>query len=383
MSDLKVVVCPNCLQKYRVRATQVGRRAVCKTCGQRFKIAEDQKIDDDTIFGWVTADDPAGNSVLGGTGILTPPPAEKPAAAAQWRRPPPPDRPRVKFDRIDEIGAYFEFPAFVLDDPDLRCAFPHRCVHCLTPKDLTVHVMIWGDKLPRSDALRLNEAESRTVRKLDELMARDPLEWFDKLDPIGVLPPPYSNPFPYYVCGQCSPIGEVICHVLDHEGIEHCQVAIANLTIAVDFYRNNGGRKEPAYQKILVASRLQQDNQWQQLPFAVRAKISQWFTQDEGESFLGYYPDEAFSRSETGTAGLILTDRRMVYKKYASRREYKLDAAGTLFIEATRAAANIEISQEGERDAMVTIKPLAAGNLARRLGEAATTWQIRVTTSDS
>lgn len=383
MEDLKVVVCPNCLQKYRVTADRIGRRAVCKTCGERFKIAEEREIDDDTIFGWVTADDPAGNSVLGSTGIMASPPTEKPAADQQWHRPSPPDRPRVRFERMDEIGAYFEFPAYLLDDPDLRCSFPHRCVHCLTPKDLSVHFMIWGDKLPRSDALRLNEMESRTVRKLDQMVSRDPLEWFEKLDPVAVLPPPYSNPFPYYVCGQCSSIGEIVCHVLDHEGLEHCQIAIANLAVAVDFYRNNGGRKEAAYQQLLVASRQQKDDQWQKMPFAVRAKISQWFTQAEGENFLGYFADEDFSRSETGTAGLILTDRRMVFKKYASRREYKLDAAGTLFIEADKAAANIEISQEGERDAMLVIKPLAASSLARALGDVATAWQIRMTTTES
>ena len=86
MPDLKVVVCPNCLQKYRVSADRIGRRAVCKTCGERFKIAEEREIDDDTIFGWVTADDPAGNSVLGSTGIIASPPTDKPAADQQCPR---------------------------------------------------------------------------------------------------------------------------------------------------------------------------------------------------------------------------------------------------------------------------------------------------------
>ncbi len=381
MKDLKVVVCPNCMQKYRVPPDRIGRRAICKTCGEKFKIATEQQIDDETIFGWVTADDPAGNSVMGSTGIMTSM-TDTPAPPKQWRRPPPPEIPRVRFDRIDEIGAYFEFPAHLLEDPDLRCSFPHRCVHCLIPRDLSVHFMIWGDKLPRSDALRLTDVERRTDRKLDELMAGDPVEWFDKLAPVSVLPPPFCNPFPFYVCEQCSAIGEVICHVLSHKGLEHCQIAIANLTIALDFYRNNGGRKEPAYQRLMVAGRQQKDNQWHRLPFAVRAKISQWFTQYKGENFLGYFADEDFSRSETGTAGLILTDRRMVFKKYASRRDFKLDTTGKVFIEANKAAANIEISQKGERDAMLTIKPLAASSLVRSLKEVATTWQIRVTTTD-
>ena len=225
--------------------------------------------------------------------------------------------------------------------------------------------------------------EFSTVRKLDELMKREPLHWFDMLEPVASLPVPFSNPFPYYVCGQCSAIGEVVCHVLMHDAVEFCQVAIARLEIALDFYRNNGGRSEPGYKELSRALRQQKDDLWRQMPFAVRAKISQWFTLADEESFLGYYPDEDFSRSETGTAGIILTNRRMVYKKYASHREYPLGKGGKMFIESNRAAAMIEISQHGERDAMLTVKPTAATALARALSEQSEPWEIKVQSSQA
>ncbi len=383
MPDLTVVVCPGCLQKYRVASDRLGRKATCKKCGERFKIAVKPQIDDDTIFGWVTEDDPASSSVMGSTGIFTPSATQAPAKRERWSRPKPPAEPRVKFDRIDEIGAYFEFPSYLLEDPALRASFPHRCVHCLGQKDLTVHFLIWGDKLPRSDALRLNDAENRTVRKLEDIMKRDPVDWFDQLEPISMLPPPFSNPVPYYVCGQCSAIGEVVSHVLSREAMEHCQVAIANLSIALDFFRNNGGRSEPEYKELQTASRQQKDDQWRRLPFAVRAKISQWFSLEEEEKFLGYFPDEDFSRSETGSAGLILTDKRMVYKKYASHRQYPLAKGGKLFIETDRAAAMAEISQKDERDAMLTVKPQAATHLAKLLTHQSQPWEIKVHTSES
>ena len=383
MAEHIVVVCPSCLQKYRVTRERIGLWAVCKKCGERFKIAEGSQADEDTIFGWVTGDDPAGGSVMGSTGIFAPSAKKAGRPLDRWRRPPPPKSPRVRFDRTDEIGAYFEFPAELLVDAELRSSFPHCCVHCLSEKDLSVHLLIWGDKLPRADALRLNETEIRTDRKLDELMKQDPVHWFDRLEPIGMLPPPFDLPFPYFVCGQCSSIGEVVCHVLNHEGIEHGQIGIANLAVAVDFYRNNGGRNEPGYQRLLTARRQQKEDQWKRMPFAVRAKISQWFTQQEGEEFLGYYADEDFSRSEAGSAGLVLTSKRMVYKKYASHREYPLTKDGKLFIEADRASAMIEISQEGERDAMLTLRPIAASSLARTLTELQRPWQVRVSTTET
>ncbi|MHC4064824.1 MAG: zinc ribbon domain-containing protein [Planctomycetota bacterium] len=291
MAEYTVVVCPSCLQKYRVKQDRVGMRAACKTCGERFKIAAADQVDDDTIYGWVTGDDPSGTGVMAGTGIFSQPTKGGPRSPARWRRPPPPKSPRVHFDRIDDIGAYFEFPVEVLADPELRCSFPHCCVHCLNEKDLSVHLLIWGDKLPRADALRLTEAEIRAIRKLDDLMKQDPEHWLERLDPIAMLPSPFSFAFPYFVCGQCSTIGEVICHVLNHDGVEYCQIAISNFAVAVEFYRNNGGRGEQGYQRLIVARRQQKDDQWRRLPFAVRAKISQWFTQQEGEEFLGYYAE--------------------------------------------------------------------------------------------
>ena len=144
MPDHTVVVCPSCLQKYRVSVEKLGRKAVCKRCGEQFKISVEPQIDDDTVFGWVTEDDPAGASVMGSTGIFTPSPTQTPTKPQKWRRPPPPAEPRVKFERTDEIGAYFEFPAFMLEDPGLRVSFPHRCVHCLGTQDLSVHFLVWG-----------------------------------------------------------------------------------------------------------------------------------------------------------------------------------------------------------------------------------------------
>ncbi|MHC4064823.1 MAG: hypothetical protein ACYSUI_10025 [Planctomycetota bacterium] len=43
----------------------------------------------------------------------------------------------------------------------------------------------------------------------------------------------------------------------------------------------------------------------------------------------------------------------------------------------------IEISQEGQRDAMLTLRPPAASSLARALDELKRPWQIRVTTTET
>jgi predicted Zn finger-like uncharacterized protein len=394
-----IIACPSCSQKYRVPEKRIGARAMCKKCGQRFKIAVEAPIDEDTLFGWVMEGDPGSESVMGSTAIFdrpTPTPesepapkpkpkaAKKPAAAAKARKASEPTKttPRVRFDRIDEIGAYVEFPADKLVNRDLRMSFPQRCARCLTTDDLNVHLLIWGDKLPRKDALKLREAEVKTVRSLSALIDTYGERWQDQLDDVDMLPAPFSLPFPYFVCRNCSSVGTVTQHILNHDGREFCQLAIANLSLAAEFYRHNGGGDTPAYKKLLLAARSQRDNQWSSLPFPVRAKISQWFTIQDGETFKGYFADSDFSHSEAGAAGLILTDRRMVYKKYTARREFNLATGGSVEIEASKSAAMIEIAQPNQRTAVLAVTPMAAGSLAKSLKSLDKPWSIHAVTSD-
>lgn len=383
MSGVSVIVCPRCGQKYRVPRDRLGARARCKKCGQGFRIAERAPIDDDTICGWVTEDDPAHSSVLGSTGVLESP-APKPKEAmtrSTLAQKPPPAQPRISFERIDELGAYFEFPVESLRDADLRGSFPHRCVNCLSRTGLLGHLLIWAGKLPRKDAFNLKEMESRTIRRLDELLFAYKGDWLNHLEPLDMLPPPFNLPMPYFVCEHCSAVGEITTHTLLHEQREFCQIGIANLALALEFYRNNGGRGTPGYQKLMVAGRQQRDNEWQRLPFAVRTKISQWFQPGESESFLGFFSDRDFAHAERGASGLVLTDKRMVYKKYAAQREFVLEKGGELYIEATRSVASITVSQPGERQAVLNSHPLAASSLAKTLSEMNLPWKISVKTA--
>ena len=385
--DVIIIACPCCSQKYRVPEQRIGSRAHCKKCGQHFRIATDAPIDEDTLFGWVTGGDPGSQSVLGGTAIFDsqtaddqPPrpawqdePSAAPAASARARAT---GRPRIRFDRVDEIGAYFEFPSEMLADADLRKSFPAQCVGCLGTDHLYVHLLIWGDKLPRQDAIRLRDAEIKTVRSLASLIQEYDEQWFDHLDNVDMCRPPFSLPFPYFVCRDCSSVGTVTCHVLHHGDREFCQIAVSNLSIALDLFRNNGGRGTAAERRLEEAARAQQDNQWSAMPFPVRAKISQWFTLGDEETFKGYFPDSSFSRSEAGAAGLILTDRRMVYKKYTAIREYLLAEPGTVEIEAGKSTATIEITQTGQRPAVLATTPVVADTIAKSLRSLGPTWSV-------
>ena len=382
MSDAIVAVCPSCAQKYRVRPENIGMRALCKQCGQPFKLLEEPPIDDETIFGWVTEDDPSNNSVLGGTGIFRQSFHESTQVTAtnRWTHPPPPDEPRVTLDNLSEEGACFGFNSVDLRDAALRSSLPHKCAQCLGREDLEVHFVIWPEKVPSRDAAMINEAETRSHRKLDKLMSEHGLDWFDALESINTLPPPYNEPFPYCVCPQCSVIGAVWGRVVADAETERCQLIVVHPTVALEFYRNNGGRNTPAYKRLLVASRQRRDNQWKALAVGVRIKLGQWYKPRGDEKFMGYFSDRDFDKADRGTAGIVLTNKRIVYKKYAALREYPLDTEGVLDIEASRSMANLEIIQPGNRNGLLSTTPLAASSLARTLTSLQKPWKINVTT---
>lgn len=383
MSEAVVAICPSCGQKYRVRPQNMGMKARCSKCGQTFKLLKEPPIDDATIFGWVTEDDPSGSSVLSGTGIFSDSFHESTQIPAhnRWVHPPPPPTPRIEMIKLEEEGATFRFSVEQLRDRDLRMSLPHRCAQCLTREDLEVHLVIWPEKVPMRDAAAIHESETRTHRNLAQLMATRGLNWFDALERINTLPPPFNEPFPFCICPHCSVFGAVRGRVVVEGRQEYCHLIIAHPSLALDFYRNNGGHDTPGYKKLLVASRQRRDNQWKSLAVGIRIKLGQWYTPRADEHFLGFYSDRDFDRTERGTAGVVLTDKRMVYRKYAALREYPLDEGGVLEIEASRSVASVEISQPNRRPAILSTTPLGASSLARSLTDLKRPWQINVTTT--
>ena len=386
MSNSIIIACPTCAQKYRVSASKIGEHAQCKKCGQRFRIETDQPVDDDTILGWVMEENSSSEqSVMGGTSIFAPKHSEESPRPKidEWRPNPPPDRPRVRFDRIDEIGAYFEFPAAHLRHRDIRMSFPHRCIHCVTKDNLEVRLIIWTDKLPWQDAFHRKDIETKALGRLDQLLRTHQQRWIDQLEPMSVLPPPYCNPFPYFVCHNCSTVGEITVHVLRREGEEYCQIGIANLDIARRFYHNNGGGNTIGYQRLADAAKRQRDDRWQRLAFPVRRRISTWFRPHDNERFLGYFADRDFSRAEAGSAGVVLTDSRLIFKKYGTKREYDVPTGGRIEIQADKRNAVVRIMQPGVREAKLHSNPVAATHLAKSLTKLKHPWDIKVKTLPS
>jgi len=397
MPDTILIECPTCGSRYRAPRTVVGRRARCAKCQTKFLIRAEDDPDKLDVLGWLSGgapvrsqtSNPGASSTFMGitpadTHSETPPVAEgRPTAAPERGGTKSPGQSPVtpsaspeagrsgaalvKLERIDEMGAFFEFPTERLNDVRLRGAFPHLCLSCGSGENLDVHLIVFSERLPERDYHRANEYVSRVVGRLNNnAQAKDP-GWIEQLPRLQTMPPPFDLPFPYYVCPRCSAIGAVVTHVLHHDRTEYCQINIQNLKMAAVFLSNAGGTGSEDHKRLAAAAKQQHHDRWQLLPLPVRNRLRQWYQPVESERFLGYYADEDFAKAEAGVAGLVLTDRRLICKKFSALRTFEHQVDGLVEIRDEGTRTTVEVTTLGAKPSIVHLDPAAAEHLSAEL----------------
>ncbi|MBI4581185.1 MAG: hypothetical protein HY718_15895 [Planctomycetes bacterium] len=405
MSDYIVIRCPSCTQKYRITAAAAGRRGRCTRCNASFVIGPTPTPDEDTVLSWITEPhaDPASESVMGSTGLfhtpvepLAPPPTPHAAKSAFGESgsgeipgggirsgEPHPDPTAVsdtteavvRLVKIDEEGAHFEFPADALTRTNLRDSFPRRCAGCGLKHGLHVHLIYWSHQAGEHDAAHWKEHQNVVVGELEAFGKATGGAWLAKLPLARQAAAPFNLPFPFFVCKHCHATREVRGHLIERGSARACRLTIRSLSIAVDFYRNNGGRHTPEYHD-LVEERNARHDFWGRLGPDIRHRVSHWFEPLAGEHFVGFYPDAEFSPAEIGNAGVVLTVRRLVFKKYAAYRDYTFHQHCRLEVKSHGPQATVQLSEEGHRPAVFRLSTAHANELVSQLRSLGCRWTI-------
>ena len=324
------IVCPECGAAFGVSTFDIGKTGKCNHCGDVFVIqpgvqkeSDERDINEDTVFDWLCQDLGAGVGVASPASGKAKRKAAAKAAAGQSSKGTSGTQQQpgllhpVRLDHIDEMGAFFVFDSRLLYDTRFRCSFPRGCIICGDKKHLSVYLTFWSSKLGNVARLPAESGQSQVAMELDDHADLQGAEFLDALGQTPNVPEPYCFPFPYYICRNCSPAGAVITDV--HRAVnglgERCEVGIHALGQAELFATAACGEETEAVARIRRVRRERAGDLWLTLPIAVRNRIGQWFTAEEGEKVVAYLPDADFSRAEAGTAGVLVTDRRLVYRK--------------------------------------------------------------------
>lgn len=383
MPDPVIVRCQSCAQEYRVDPGLVGRQARCSRCNAEFTVTPSSDLDEDTIMSWINGEDEGAHDSVQTAPAPEPPVWTEPRSEAR-PSPKPESEPTtgtagrasqtVRLKKIDAGGAHFEFPASALSDAELRSAFPRRCIGCTSEKDLRVHLIYWPERMAPEDRDLWKGHVDRVVTEVDAISHYSAVELLKHLSRPKHVAEPFDSPFPVFTCEYCSVSSELETHVLGQGDDATCYLRIAALHAAVPFFESVGARGSKAYQALVEQRDLSRDA-WRDLDPRIRHRLFTWYQPQVGERFIQFFPDSEFV-DEPGTAGLVLTDRRLVFKLNTEFETYllNLDARMELLRKGDLGIAHIY--QASRHPAVVKLDPEMVEALTQCLDELRCRWAI-------
>jgi len=384
------LVCPKCCAPLHIDEKFLGKKGRCPTCKSVFVIDRSlmrtgghHDASELDVVTWLGApairDEPeaAGDTPARTAPTRTAPTFRRPSPSA---RPSPgaaePARFKIRLDHVDNMGAFFLFDARLLRDDRFRSSFPQRCILCGSQTSLSVYPVVWSCKLKAGKKSRARDAVDHTpyVHKLADLGDAQDGELIGRLKNVENVPEPYCLPFPYYVCPSCSPVGALVTHVHTREsrsqpGVmrEICELGISSLSQAERFAKAVCGPETTAVARIHKARQECTSDEWRRLPLAVRNRIKLWYSEQPGERFVAYVSDADFAKAEAGTAGLVVTDQRIVYRKSVAQAEFSRSQPISLEEQTVGHRTLLVLSAAGGKWAKLSVDPDCMHDIRRLL----------------
>ncbi|NLF29580.1 MAG: hypothetical protein GX591_01690 [Planctomycetes bacterium] len=286
----------------------------------------------------------------------------------------------LRLSHTDALGAFVLFPPSMLNDSAFRSSMPRCCLGCGSKSHLRVHVVRWQSIYNSADRSQRREddkpvpatvgAENLIDLPDDKLLAALPVQ--------PNVPNPYNLPFPYYICGRCSPVGAIMTHVRqDAQGNEVCEIGISSLKRAAQFLARNLGRDHEDFKRLYEEIQRGQGDSWSALPLAVRNRIDKWFRAAEGERFVCYLRDSDFAKAESGLGGLVITDRRVVFHKFACHREFPIAEPMEIQVDQHDSIYRITFTSKEVKPAVLKSDPTLLETIEATLNALDATYTIR------
>jgi hypothetical protein len=263
-----------------------------------------------------------------------PAPAQPTSVSPPMASPVPAGAVHLTLERMDLTGIHFQFCSTMLHQPGFRASFPLRCLSCQKDdvKNLTARPLWWLDRsnehitdtLDAQAAYELRLERMRTIKSSREVLK--------EMRSIEELESPFSDPMPFYVCERCAQSVKVNATIEPAKDGIRCGVLIPSGTCgpyALEWLGRVNGVCGEEYERLERKVLLTHET-WRTIPSKVRRHMTGWFDFEPEEEFLLYLSDVEFLSKDAGLAGLVLTDRRLVWHKYRHLSQIRLDQEGQL-----------------------------------------------------
>ena len=268
-------------------------------------------------------------------------------------------RPHLVVRRVSVDGVLLAFDAKWLHHDRFRLSMPVRSAFNgePDPKKLTARPMVFLDAVedpaPRARPIELRYEHEAVHQSTPEAMQ-------DAMGCLRGVRSPFDRPILYYAHAEGS-VPAMACRVRslgDERDAQVCEVLVPHGRVAADWLAAVNGRCGEDHPRLRAEVESIGQTAWDAVPQQVRLKLEPWCSFQRGERFLGYFNDPDFSSSEAGLAGVVLTDKRLIYHKYRRLRSLSLHSPATLHLRKDGAVTRLTVTA-GERRAKAGKMPHA------------------------
>jgi len=362
------VDCPGCHKPLRVPQSAGGRRARCPRCRAKFVIPSPKDLLEDTISNWIVEDveksrddedpapstsssNPADRTMMGvaeDTGAFE---GVSSAVGSSSSRVYPTDfrwndHPRLVVRGCSLSGVKLAFNSRWLELDAFCASMPIGCVFSgqRDRASLCARPMIFF-KYYRGPADSVRTIESTYERHLSEYGSA--LDLVRGINRLADMQPPFDHPLVYFASLrhgdehlQCSCLNEA-------DGAITCEVIVPDGQVALDWLGQVNGICGREYEMLATDISRLSSEQWQTLSEACHDRLEKWCRFQSRENLQVYLRDADLDDAEDGRAGVVVTDRRVIYHKYHRLGSIPLDQEADLLVKSERGISRLALRSKG------------------------------------
>ena len=303
----------------------------------------------------LTASKPASNDAA-----KTAAPAANPTDAAPSRHAflePSAPRPFLAVRHVRITGVTLAFSETWLNHPRFRLSFPRRCAFSGTPDNLTARPMVFINHHDSGDA----EARGIEMKYEHTMTPATELETVAAaIDRIEGLAAPFDLPLLYFAAPDYFDAAVDCVAVRTADDWGYCEVTLPSAEVALEWIARVNGICDPAYHDLADAVDRLSAAAWNRLPSRTRSRIKAWCRFGDAEDFLAYSRDADLPADDAGLAGLVLTSRRVISRRF--RKTETLDLADLTHARVQNGNGTIRLTVRTAAGQSVDLNPMPRGD---------------------
>ena len=256
-------------------------------------------------------------------------------------------KPYLLVTRCTQSGVELTFNSRFLMHEGFRLSMPLACAFTgdTDRAKLVARPLAFLDQA-RGDLRNAYDVEAGREAKLTQKITGK--EMLTRMGIIDQMPEPFRYPFPYYVRTDHSNQSLKCTTSRKGDGPTLAHVMVPDGHVALRWLRHVNGVCGKEYELLTRdVAHLWQD-EWTGLDEQVRHRLEAWAHFLDGEKFRYFINDADMPKKDEGLAGVVLTDRRLIYKKFHRQGHVEFGTNAQLIIRPDGTMAGLRVkTQDG------------------------------------